>query len=134
MKTPKAILGAMLLSSCIQGESVDPSNDMSALSAKEVVDMVADMPAPRICSEIQDRLLYVALKYDPSLVEGENRTVVLADMETRVSAEDYGRGGDPDNTKRMRLRWGRMNQVDDTIQTTKKGVFTGEISIICINE
>ena len=133
MKTPKAILGAVLLSSCVQGESVDPSNDMSALSAKEVVDMVADMPSPRICSEIKDRLLYVALKYDPMLID-DTYAVVLGDGETRVSGEDYGRGGDPDNTKRMRLRWGRSGQKDDTIQTTKQGEFTGEISVICIDE
>jgi len=132
MSNFKAALGALALSACITGETVDPSQDMSALSAKEVADMVADMPSPRICEEVKERLFRVSIKYAPELVEGKATEVILADGNTRVSRETESLVGYGKNVNREQLKWSRANQDKNAIQETQKGIFTGIISIDCI--
>jgi hypothetical protein len=124
-------LAAALLTACIAVDKVPESKDMSAVAAKEMIDLLAHAPYPADCSRLQTRIGEQAMRY----VDGEtydeysknisDNSANLADGRTRVQliTKDVG-----DGISKLMLIFTPIDPEDTD------GMFIGELGTKCKKE
>ena len=123
-KLPTILAGTLALASC--GPIIDKepvNNSMGAMAAKEFIDVYANMPEPRLCSEMRERMGKQSVRYidDP---EDISNPVEFADGRTLALLQMWDI---EDSRRQIMLTFDTIDPNDNGA-----GLFIGSISVTCL--